>query len=79
MKRFREGLVCKAHELLYHSTLGSRVIEKKKNLAVAVFLLLFLQLLPRVPLLGERGMGGGSDFVLWGEGSGFRVDGLGFE
>ena len=31
MKRFREGLVCKAHRLVYHSTLGSRVIKKKKQ------------------------------------------------
>ena len=29
MKRFREGLVFKAHRLSYHSTLGSRVIKKK--------------------------------------------------
>ena len=31
MKRFREGLVFKAHRLLYHSTLGLRVIKKKKK------------------------------------------------
>ena len=29
VKRFRGGLVFKAHRLLYHSTLGSRVIQKK--------------------------------------------------
>ena len=29
--RFRGGLVFKAHRLVYHSTLGSRVIKKKKN------------------------------------------------
>jgi len=29
--RFRDGLVFKAHRLLYHSTLGLRVIEKKKT------------------------------------------------
>ena len=28
--RFRGGLVFKAHRFLYHSTLGSRVIKKKK-------------------------------------------------
>jgi len=28
--RFRGGLVFKAHRRLYHSTLGSRVIKKKK-------------------------------------------------
>jgi len=31
MKRFRGGLVFKAHRLLYHSTLGLRVIKKKKE------------------------------------------------
>jgi len=31
VKRFRGGLVFKAHRLLYHSTLGSRVIKKKKR------------------------------------------------
>ena len=29
--RFRGGLVFKAHRLVYHSTLGLRVIKKKKN------------------------------------------------
>jgi len=31
VKRFRGGLVFKAHRSLYHSTLGSRVIKKKKK------------------------------------------------
>ena len=31
MKRSRGGLVFKAHRLLYHSTLGLRVIKKKKK------------------------------------------------
>ena len=31
VKRFRGGLVFKAHRLLYHSTLGSRVIKKNKQ------------------------------------------------
>ena len=31
VKRFRGGLVCKAHRLLNHSTLGSRIIKKKKT------------------------------------------------
>ena len=31
MKRSRGGLVFKAHRLLYHSTLGLRVIKKKKR------------------------------------------------
>ena len=30
-KRFRGGLVFKAHIWLYHFTLGSRVIKKKKK------------------------------------------------
>jgi len=29
VQRFRGGLVCKAHRLLYHSTLGLTVIKKK--------------------------------------------------
>ena len=31
VKRFREGLVFKAHRRLYRPTLGSRVIKKKKS------------------------------------------------
>ena len=31
VKRFQGGLVFKAHRLLYHSTLGFRVIKKKKK------------------------------------------------
>jgi len=31
MQRFRGGLVFKAHRLVYHSTLGLRVIKKKKG------------------------------------------------
>ena len=31
MQRLPSGLVFKAHKLLYHSTLGSRVIKKKKR------------------------------------------------
>ena len=33
--RFRCGLVFKAHRLVYHSTLGLRVIKKKKKLYIA--------------------------------------------
>jgi hypothetical protein len=29
---FRGGLVSKAHRLVYHSTLASRVIKKKKSI-----------------------------------------------
>ena len=31
LQRFRGGLVVKAHRLLYHSTLGLRVIKKKER------------------------------------------------
>ena len=31
MKRFRGGLVFKAHRLLYHSTQGLRVIKKRRR------------------------------------------------
>ena len=31
VKRFRGGLVFKAHRLVYHSTLGLRVTKKKKK------------------------------------------------
>ena len=33
VKRFRGGLVFKAHRLLYHSTLGLRVIKKRREVA----------------------------------------------
>ena len=36
MQRFRGGLVFKAHRLLYHSTLGSRVIKKKVSVGSQV-------------------------------------------
>jgi len=31
VKRFRGGLVFKAHRLVYHSTLGLRVIKKQRR------------------------------------------------
>jgi len=37
VKRFRGGLVFKVHRWLYHSTLGSRVIKKKKTDRVLEF------------------------------------------
>ena len=30
LERFRGGLVCKAHRMSYHSTLGSRVMKKRR-------------------------------------------------
>jgi len=37
VKRFRGGLVFKAYRLVYHSTLGLRVIKKKKKHGVQEF------------------------------------------
>ena len=37
MERFREGLVFKAHRILYHSTLGWRVMKKKRRIRVRGF------------------------------------------
>jgi len=34
VKRFRGGLVFKAHRRFYHSTLGLRVIEKRKRITL---------------------------------------------
>ena len=31
VQRFQGGLVCEAHRLVYHSTLGLREIQKKKK------------------------------------------------
>ena len=33
VRRFQLGLVSKAHTLLYHSIIGSKVIKKKKKLS----------------------------------------------
>ena len=40
VKRFRGGFVFKAHRRLYHSTLGSRLINKKKKYTAAVLVLI---------------------------------------
>ena len=37
VKRFRVGLVSKARRLVYHSTLGSRVIKKKEHRGQSAF------------------------------------------
>jgi len=31
VRRFRRGLECKAHRLVYHTTLGLRAIKKEKK------------------------------------------------
>ena len=64
MKRFRGGLVFKAHRLLYRSTLGLRVIKKKKKVQGLGF---------RVQGLGFRVLGLGFRV----EGLGLRVKGVG--
>ena len=62
VERFRGGLVFKAHGLLYHSTLGLRVIKKKRSSETtdcedrlvctageeSLVLLFFITLTPRV-------------------------------
>ena len=37
VERFRGGLVFKAYRLLYHSTLGSRVMKKKKEARIRLY------------------------------------------
>jgi len=51
-KRFRGGHVFKAHRLVYHSTLGWRVIKKKKK-AASNRLFQFLALYQRSPESGD--------------------------
>ena len=46
VKRFRGGLVCKAHRRVYHSTLGLRVIKKKKEQLVGTGHPAPIQILP---------------------------------
>ena len=57
VKRFRGGLVFKAHRLLHHSTLGLRVIKKKKVRVWAEgFRVGCEEVLPQQPpALGTRG------------------------
>jgi len=47
VQRFRGGLVFKAHRLLYHATLGSRVIKKKKKAGGSLLAHLIGHLSPR--------------------------------
>ena len=69
MKRFRGGLVFKAHRLVYHSTLGLGVTKKKKEdtcrRGVAF---------RNAAFIGSRVQGSG----FWVKGSGFTVQALGF-
>ena len=78
VQRFRGGLVCKAHRLLHHSTLGLRVITKKK-VGVRTWVLGgdffdFLACLPKCPnLRGFTVLGvevWGARCGVWGVGCG---------
>ena len=78
VKRFRGGLVFKAHRLVYHSTLCLRVIKKKKKgwgSGVQGFRVenRGLKVGGRVPGSGSRVQGPGSRV----QGPGFRVQGPG--
>jgi len=70
----RGGLVVKAHRLVYHSTLGLRVIKKEKKTLLHVEQHRLIGLGFRVYVLGfgVHGLG------LRGQGSQFRFEGLGF-
>ena len=52
MQRFRGGLVFKAHRLVYHSTLGLRVIKKKKKGLIPTLVLSLRDLPPPSAQLG---------------------------
>jgi len=71
VQRFRGGLVFKAHRLLYHSTLGLRVIKKKRRRALRVAASALGYVASgtefRVPSFGYRVSG-----------TEFRVSGVGF-
>jgi len=79
VKRFRGGLVFKAHRLVYHSTLGLTVIKKKKKVTRSANAHGTSTSGRKSPLRVY-----GLWFRVWGlgfrvEGLGFRVLGLGFE
>ena len=82
-KQFRGGLVFKAHGCLYHSTLGSRVIKKKKNLAIerAVASLDAVRAVAHEPILAGAEERPGVAFRVYGlrvevQASGCRFEGL---
>ena len=54
MQRFRDGLLFKVHRLLYHSTIGLRVIKKEKRKSERVRLTL---------VAGSVSEGGGGSFL----------------
>ena len=68
MKRFQGGLVFQAHRLLYHSTLGLRVMKKKKKFTCCL----------GSGVSGLEWGGWGSRFVIWGRGID-GVQGVGFK
>ena len=54
MKRFRGELAIKAHRHLYHSTLDSRIIRKKKKVDLLPCAAKHLADEPRLPVEGCR-------------------------
>ena len=73
VKRFRGGLVFKAHRLLYRSTLGSKVVKKKENPTLPRQKQEYL--VPPERNLDARYLVLGCEFRVWGEG--FWVQGSG--
>ena len=70
MQRFRDGLVFKAHRLLYHLTLGVAVIKKKKKFQISGVEV------PGLVFRVSRFRVAGFGFQV--SGFGFRVSSLGF-
>ena len=86
LKRFREGLVFEIHRLFYHSTAGSRAIQKKKKKGdpAAGFQVKGVGRRECGPWFGAQGLvclplGGdpAAEFVVLG--LGLRVEGLGLK
>ena len=85
MQWFRGGLVFQTDILLYHSTLGARIIKKKEKLPPPAALpgLGFRVWASGFEVQGSGFRVQGSGFWVWGvglraQGSGFRIQGSGF-
>jgi len=76
VQRVRGGLVVKAHRLLYHSTLGLRVIKKKRRVSAFGFRVSAFGF--RVPGFGVSAFRVESKKTELQRGSGFQVSGFGF-
>ena len=77
MRRFRGGLVSKAHRLLCHSTVGSRAVEKKKKVPLAACSVWSRVQGSRFRVQGPGSSVQGSGFSV--QCSGFRVQGIGLK